>query len=187
MTLAQIMQMALRQMDEGEADISEYDDVFRRYANEGYQLAMRDAAKPRQTLTLKTDKDGYADTQGMGAARIAAAYDAEGNEVFVCPSPDGRGIRTDAAKKTLTVIAEMEPGMLLEDMDVPELPEWAHGALADYICYRHLSGGGLTKQKQAQFFYSMYSQTMRRIRPQGMGSVTGYRNLYEATDVRRRG
>lgn len=186
MTLAQIMQLALRQMDEETAEISEYGDLFRRYANEGYQYAMRDAVRPRETIALETDENGRADLQGMGVLRIAALYDQEGRAVCAELSADGLALLTGEKEKTLTAVAEMEPGQLLEDMDVPQMPEWAHGALADYICYRHLSGGGLSKQKQAQFYYGMYSQALRRLMPQGTGSVTGAKNLYEVTDVRYR-
>ena len=66
------------------------------------------------------------------------------------------------------------------------LPAYAHAALSDYICYRHLSSGNLAKQSRAQFYQNSFYQEMNRIRPQGMGSVTRMRNLYEATDVRYR-
>ena len=38
MTLAEIMRLALRQLDEDPADISEFADLFRSYANLGYKL-----------------------------------------------------------------------------------------------------------------------------------------------------
>ncbi|MEI3413646.1 MAG: hypothetical protein V8Q88_00480 [Christensenellales bacterium] len=73
----------------------------------------------------------------------------------------------------------------LEDgQDEPQLPEYAHAALADYICYRHLSSGNLAKQSRAQFYQTSFYQAMQRIRPEGMGSVTRFRNLYEVTDAR---
>ena len=39
MTLAQIMTLALRQLDEDIQDLSEYEDVFRVYANIGHDIA----------------------------------------------------------------------------------------------------------------------------------------------------
>lgn len=184
MKLAEIMQLALRQLDEDPADISEYDDLFRRYANEGYQIAMRDIIRPRQTMALAADEDGHADIQGMGILRIVQLQEENGRDVWHAMAPDGTHILTGAKNKTLNAVVETDIPLLIEDMDVPEMPEWAHSALADYICYRHLSAGNAAKQQRAQFFYGMFSQTIRRIRPQSAGSVTGYKNLYTVTDAR---
>ena len=184
MRLAEIMQLALRQLDEDPADISEYDDLFRRYANEGYQIAMRDVVRPRQTMSLETDDKGGADIQGMGILRIVGAKDENGRDVWFAPSPDGTQILTGAKEKTLTVIVETDVPELLDDADEPEFPQWAHSALADYICYRHLSAGNAAKQQRAQFFYGMFSQMVRRLQSPGTGSVTGYKNLYAVTSAR---
>ena len=40
MTLAEIMRLALRQLDEDPADISDFSDLFRSYANIGYKIAV---------------------------------------------------------------------------------------------------------------------------------------------------
>ena len=74
---------------------------------------------------------------------------------------------------------------LLENgLDEPLLPEYAQPALADYICYRHLSSGNLAKQSRAEFFRQSFYQQMRTINPQGAGSVTRMQNLYAVTDAR---
>ena len=38
MTLAEIMRLALRQLDEDAAEIAEYAELFRMWANQGYQI-----------------------------------------------------------------------------------------------------------------------------------------------------
>lgn len=187
MRLAEIMQLALRQLDEDTADISEYDDLFRRYANEGYQIVMRDIYKPRETVLLGTDEEGRASIEGKGIVRIIEIENEEKHNVWFNVSADGLYIHTREKEKTLYALAEKECGVLYDDADVPAFPEWAHSALADYICYRHLSAGNLAKQQRAQFFLQQFYQAARRIRPQGIGSVTRFKNLYTVTDARYRG
>ena len=187
MRLAEIMMLALRQLDEDPADISEYDDLFRRYANEGYQIVMRDIYKPREKMLFFTDEDGKAMIGGMDIVRVISLTTQEGRDVWFNLSVDGEMLYTREKEKELYAVVEKECGMLLQESDVPAFPEWAHSALADYICYRHLSAGNMGKQQRAQFYLNQFYQTIRRIRPQGTGSVTRYRNLYEVTDARYRG
>ena len=61
MTLANIMKLALRQLDEAAEDIAEYDELFRSYANMGYMIALRLFLRPRETFELTTDDQGRAD------------------------------------------------------------------------------------------------------------------------------
>jgi len=71
MTLAQIMHLALRQLDEDPADVSDHDDLMRVYANEGYQIVMRDIYRPRYEMTLETDARGEAQIICKGKRRCA--------------------------------------------------------------------------------------------------------------------
>ena len=101
----------------------------------------------------------------------------------------GRGLhvwRDDLTGKTLRAVCEVAFYPMEDGDDEPQIPEYAHAALADYICYRHLSSGNLAKQSRAQFYQNSFYQTMQRIRPQGMGSVTRFEHLYEVTDARYR-
>jgi len=61
MTLAGLMKLALKQLDETPEDISEYDELFASYANMGYMIALRLFLRPRESFTLATDRDGRAD------------------------------------------------------------------------------------------------------------------------------
>ena len=184
MTLSQVMQLALRQLDEDPADISEYDDLFRRYANEGYQIVMRDIYKPRKTITLMTDEHGTASLEGLHIVRIIELRDRSGRDVWFDLDPGCLKVYTRARNQEITGWAEEEIPLFTHDSDEPAFPEWAHSALADYICYRHLSAGNMAKQSRAQFYLNAFYQTIRRIRPVGTGSVTRMKNLYAVTDVR---
>lgn len=184
MMLAQIMTLALRQLDEDIADINEYDDLFRVYANQGYQIALRQYYKPRETMTLNTDARGEACIEGLDIVRIVVLRDGHGREVPFDLSGDGYGIRTMRRNEKLTALCEVTQRELEAATDEPRLPEYAHPALADYICYRHLSSGNLAKQSRAQFFQQRFYQQMQMIMPQGGGSVTHMKNLYAATSIR---
>ena len=185
MTLAEIMHLALRQLDEDPADVSDHDDVMRVYANEGYQNVMRDVYRPRYTVTLETDGSGAASLRGMKIIRIAALCDEQGRPAAYVLSPDGQSIRTNVRHAELAATVETEHPPLTQGTDEPKFPQWAHSVLADYICYRHLSGGSLVKQQRAQFFLKRFWVNARRIRPQGMGSAVRLTGLNTETDVRR--
>ena len=177
MTLSQIIAQALRQLGEDPQDVSEYEEAFKVYANMGYDIAVREYLKPRREMCLDIDGNGRAPVVGVIVNRVIRMTDEDGRDVAFDLAGDGRSLtvwRDDLKGKTLRALCE------------PLLPAYAHAALSDYICYRHLSSGNLAKQSRAQFFKNCFYQEMNRIRPQGMGSVTRMRNLYEATDVRYR-
>lgn len=184
MTLAQIMKLALRQLGEDEADIDEYAELFREYANMGYRIAVRDYLKPRETYTLYTDNDGRTSIEGMDVVRVIELRSAYGNRLQYELEPDGYTLRTPVTRADVTAVCEvMYPG-LQGDMDTPRLPESAHMALVDYICYCHLSNGNMAKQSRAQFYQGRFYSAMREIPTQGGRTVTDYRNLYLASDAR---
>ena len=184
MTLAQIMKLALCQLDEDPADIDEYRELFTLYANDGYHILLSEYYKPVTTLTVTTDDGGYAPVEGMGILRVILAKDEDGHEVAVRLTPDGAALETGRPDTQLALTCETEKPRLERIEDEPELPEHAHSALVDYICFRHLSTGNLAKQSRAQAFQNSFYTTARRLKPQGRGSVTRMKNLYAMTDIR---
>lgn len=191
MTLAQIMTLALRQLDEDPADLSEYDELFRLYANEGHRIAVMEYLKPRQTLAMRTNERGHIPILGTGIARVVEVRQVTDDERVRMHVPfdldaTGAFIRTPHKDSEMLLVCEMQP-MPLEDAekDRPMIPEWAHGALVDYICYRHLANGNLAKQQRAQHYLQRFYDVMRRITPVAYQSVRREINLYSATDIRR--
>ena len=189
MTLSQIMKLALRQLDEDTEDVSEYEDLFRVYANTGYAIAVRGYLRPRELRELVTDEQGCAFTEGMDLERVIELTRADSDaaaleRVPFIPLADGSGVRTGLAQTRLDALCEVRYPEMTEGADEPRLPQEAHAALADYICYRHLSSGSLAKQSRAKFFLTSFYQAMQRMRPAGTGSVTARKNLYEATRLR---
>ena len=184
MTLAQIMKLALCQLDEDPADIEDYRERFMMYANDGYHILLSEYYKPMETMAVMTDGDGRAPIGGMGILRVISARDEDGREVTARFTPDGEALDTGRADAQLVLICEAERPRLEQLEDEPELPEHAHSALVDYICFRYLSTGNLAKQSRAQAFQNSFYTAARRLKPQSHGSVTRMKNLYAATDVR---
>lgn len=186
MTLAEIMRLALRQLDEDPADISEFADLFQAYANEGYHIAVSRHYRPREMITLRTDEKGVAYIEGMDIVRVVSLKGEYGQTVYWQVSLDGTMIETAARNSELSAVCEVSYPSLSSDMEEPRIPEYAHHALVDYICYRHLMNGNAAKQSRAMAFYQQFNKAMQEISPQGAGSTTRFRNLYAATSIGRR-
>lgn len=187
MTLSQIMALALRQLDEDAQDVSEYEDVFRVYANIGYDEAVREYVKPREWHVLFSDERGEAPFDAGQILRVVRVEDMDRQPVDFALSEDGAGLTVSKENTLLRALCEVAYEELSQGTDEPRLPGRVHYALADYICYRHLSSGSLAKQAKAQFFLTSFHRAMSTLRPQGMGSTKDYKNLYAVTDVRSAG
>lgn len=186
MTLGNIMHLALKQLDEAPEDIAEYDELFKSYANMGYMIAIRMFLRPRETFILQTDEKGRAEICTLPIRRVVGVMDERGNPICFDITADGLAIQTGETKKTLRVICEVDREEMCNATDEPKMPQYAHAALADYICYRHLSSGSLGKQNRAEFFRQSFYQQMRALNYDGEGSVTRIKNLYAVTDARYR-
>lgn len=184
MTLAQIMALALRQLDEDAQDVAEYADAFRVYANIGYGIAVREYLKPREWFSLHANEQGEAILPDERIVRVVQLRGGQDAELAYSLSADGKRLMLREKNSEAQALCEVSYPRLIADTDEPMLPESVHYALADYICYRHLSTGSLAKQSRAEFFLTNFYAAMRGLRPQGMGSVKDYRNLYVVTDVR---
>ena len=184
MTFDQIKRMAAQQLDEDPADMAEIADLLSAYVNEGYQIALRDYVRPRERFTCQTDKMGHAPMGARRILRVVTLRDAEGRDVPFALSADGQTIETGEENKTLFGVAEVAYPDMKAGSDVPRMDETAHMALCDYACWRYLCNGNLAKQSRAQHYQQRFYAAMRALRPQGMGSVTGYRGLYAVTDAR---
>lgn len=184
MTLGQMMMLALRQLDEDAQDLSEFEEVFRVYANIGYEIAVREYLRPKEWFVFETDAHGVAKIAQEDVLRVTLVREkADGRETAFRLLADGAGVVLPKANTAYEALCEVSRPELTRDTDEPMLPERVHHALADYICYRHLSCGSLAKQARAQFFLTSFERMMRSLRPQGMGSTDGYKNLYMATNL----
>ena len=62
--------------------------------------------------------------------------------------------------------------------DEPEIPEWAHRAIADYATYMVYRNGNLSKQNRAVPFYQMFEQVRMKLQWQGANKNAHFYNLY---------
>ena len=189
MTLAQIMKLALQQLDEDPEDVGEYEELFRVYANTGYAIAVRGYLHPRELRTLTTDGEGSIRIAGMDIERVIELTRLDEEEcrreaVPFTVLPDGQGVHTPLPEARFEALCEVRYPELTKGTDEPRLPEHAHAALADYICYRYMSCGSLARQNRAKFFMTSFYQAMQQIASAGSGSLTEKRYLYEATRLR---
>lgn len=145
--------------------------------------ALRDVFRRHGGEKLKDIPEGNY-TALMGILRVISAKDEDGRKAAVRLTPDGAALETGRADASLELTCEVERPRLERLEDEPELPEHAHSALVDYICFRYLSTGNLAKQSRAQAYQSSFYTTARRLKPQGRGSVTRMKNLYAVTDIR---
>ena len=186
MTLAQIMELALRQLDEDISDIAEFDTLFRAYANEGYSIAQHKWYHPRETIIFQTDENGCAPIDTKNIVHVLDVHNDAGFKVPFCVSPDRKYFRARLKEEELYALCEVEWPALERETDVPKLPAHTHNALVDYICYRHLLNGNAAKQQRAQMYLMQFERAMRELPSQGADSVTQMRGLYEASDIRCR-
>lgn len=184
MVLAQIIRLALRQLDEDAAEAAQHEELFTIYANTGYQILLRRYVRPQTRLTLRTDGSGAAELNGLGAMRVLSVQNAQGREMGFTLSGDGERLLTPLCDEEVTVCVQEETPPL-EPGDEPRLPEAIHAALADYICYRHLMTGSVAKQARAEAFRQSFYAQAQLLLPQG-GTAGRMKNLYAATDIRRR-
>lgn len=184
MTLAQIIRLALRQLDEDPADAGDYRDLFVEYANQGYTIALRQYIKPLETMTVRTDGNGDISIDGMEIVRVESVLDGHGQFVYAILSTDGMVLHTFQKDADLTMVCEVKQPPLEEDTDEPRMPPESHMALVDYICYRHLSTGNLAKQSRAQYFRNEFYAQMQMACPKTTGGVTGFKHLYDVSGAR---
>lgn len=184
MTLAQIIRLALRQLDEDPSDAGEYRDLFVEYANQGYTIALRQYIKPLERITVQTGNDGEIFLDGMDIIRVICVKDIRGQHVHTVLSVDGMTLNTDRRNEALLLVCEVKQPPLEEDTDEPRMPPESHMALVDYICYKHLSTGNLAKQSRAQYFRNEFYAQIQMACPKTTGGVTGFRHLYDVSGAR---
>ena len=119
----------------------------------------------KNVMALTTDELGCAEISGLFIARVVEVRDEQGRSARFVMGGDGRTLHTGAAGQTVRVLCEIECPPMAKGLDEPMLPEYVHPALADYICYRHLSSGNLAKQSRAEFFRQSFYQQMRAMTP----------------------
>lgn len=189
MILAQIYRLALRQLDEAPEDLADFRELFEEYVNEGYDIAVDDYWQPRREYSFVTDDNGCINIRDTHIHKIISVKSNTLDvPMYAQLAPEGYCIKVFggfiAANHPVTVLAQVTMSRLVKDNDVPRIPESAHMALVDYICYRYKMTGNLAKQSQANAYLSSFRAAMARMPRFGHDTVVHQSHLYEATSLR---
>lgn len=183
MNVSVILKNVMLELDEDLADIADYEEKFKMYLNMGYQIILRQYYKPRETFIVHTDKQGRVDLTGFDVEQVIEMQARNGRRVQFRACSDGCGAyQTTARDEEVSVVCQVNYPALVKDEDIPNIPEHAHYALVQYVCYKHLSSGNLAKQSRAQYYRQSFYEAMSMLKPMGTGSVTTYINFYSATN-----
>ena len=135
MTLSQILRLALRQLDEAPEDAGDYDDLFKSYANIGYDIAVREYLKPRERRTLYARCGGALRIDDEDVERVARLWDCEGRERAFAPGADGRSVEVfgpaPCEGEGMLALCEVRYPPMERETDEPRLPPSAQAALAE--------------------------------------------------------
>jgi hypothetical protein len=164
MNLKRLLTRVLAQLNE---DVLEDDRraLAVAYVNEAYDEMMR-MYRPHIDVTLLVPEDGVVPLSLLGArtGRVLSVRKGIGEVPF---DVDELGIRLTGGEGAVIARCRYNPAPLVEDGDVPELPESFHGALADYATYRMMGTGGRARQQRADMFFSRYLTRKSQIAPEG--------------------
>lgn len=179
MTLQELLTAALQQLDRGTdaQTLETWRDKLTRYLNDAI-IDLTDMVRPRrteQTEILRGTIDLDALTRPcikvtalrQGEKRLPFYYGAGTSFIHIPGAADGPA----------TLTYRYMPPMLAADTDVPELPEYSHGALVTYAVARERAAGDAAAAAQAGF--QLYAQ-MRRALRRHAGELDAYRfeNIY---------
>lgn len=174
MTLQELLTAALQQLDRSPdaQTLETWRDKLTRYLNDA-MIDLAGTLRPRR-LAVVAIAGGAVDLSALerpcikaislarGDVRLPFYYGAGTNLLHVPATADGAA----------SLIYQYMPPMLSADTDVPELPEYCHGALVAYAVARERAAGDATAAAQTGF--ALYQQMKRALRA-NRGELDSYR------------
>lgn len=185
MRFAQIIQRALTQAGEDAADMEEYRQELAGYVNEGYHRIIREAYRPYRRVEIEVEEGALVSTATLRNALEIRSVTVNGRARNYAFRPYERALEVIGARSgdEAAILYTHDEADMTDSEEEPKLPEYVHGALADYATYRYLLNGNLNKQQRAQAYLQHFMMAMRSLKPYGEldGGVRNFRNLYRAT------
>lgn len=171
MTLNSIIIAALAQLDRGhEAQTLEnWQDKFSFFADE----AAMDIA---QHLGLKRRGNAVAEN---GKATIpenclkVLKVERDGKPIPFLLADDEGSIKVDGDGE-IAITYHFAPKKLTNLSDVPEVPEYAHGLIVDYVVGRERAAQDPSMQRGANIFFEIYNEGKRKLK-RNMGETDSYK------------
>ena len=166
MTLKELLTGALLQLDRGTdaQTLESWRDKLTRYLNDA-MIDLTSELQPRRSDTL-TLTDGEVDlgllprsavkviSLSRGGTRLPFYYGVS-TEMLRVPAVEDGAIR---------VTYRYMPEPLRVDTDVPDLPEWCHGAMIGYAVGRERANGDAASIASARACFELYSAAKRMMR-----------------------
>ena len=166
MTLKELLTGALQQLDRNtdSQTLELWRDKLTQYFNDA-MIDLTDTLRPYRTDTL-TLCHGALDTRALprtcikvlalsrGGRRYPFYYGTETGMLHVPAVGDG----------PMALTYRCLPKPLTVDTDVPELPEWSHGALISYAVGRERAAGDNMSISAARACFEIYNAAKRRMR-----------------------
>ena len=166
MTLKELLTGTLLQLDRGtDAQTMEsWRDKLTRYLNDA-MIDLTSELQPRRSDTLQL-VGGIIDLGGLprsavkvialsrGGTRLPFYYGVSTEELRVPATADGE----------ILVNYRYMPELLKVDTDIPELPEWSHGAMIGYAVGRERASGDAASIASARACFELYNAAKRMMR-----------------------
>ena len=166
MTLKELLTGALLQLDRGTdaQTLESWRDKLTRYLNDA-MIDLTSELQPRRSDTL-TLTDGEVDlgllprsavkviALSRGGTRLPFYYGVSTDKLRVPATDDGE----------IVVTYRYMPEPLKVDTDIPDLPEWCHGAMIGYAVGRERASGDAGSIAAARACFELYSAAKRMMR-----------------------
>lgn len=166
MTLKELLTGALQQLDRNtdSQTIELWRDKLTQYFNDAI-IDLTGALQPRRTDELEL-KAGQVDTGLLPRTciKVVALKRKDARLPFYYGVGTGILHVPGAAEGPVSLTYRYLPPPLEADTDVPELPEWCHGAIISYAVGRERSAGDSMSVNAARACFEIYFQTKRNMR-----------------------
>ena len=70
-----------------------------------------------------------------------------------------------------------DENLLKDDNDAPDLPDWAHRAIADYTTWMLYRNGNSARQNRGQAYLSNFNMIKNRLQVEKYGGVRNFYNI----------
>lgn len=159
MTLAQLLARTMTQIGEDQASLAQYRDIACAYLNEALSDITEDELVTTDVVhaPLGTIQPAQLSQCAVLVLQVLAG---DGGEIPFTAHRDGT---ITCGRAPRYVRYRYVPRPLVEQEDVPSLPERFHGALCDYAAYRILGLGGRSRQMRGDVHRDSYLRARERL------------------------
>ena len=175
MTLTEIIVASLERLGRGTDNqtIKRYRPSFTNYANKAVFLIAKRYKPCKMESVPVTNETFNISSLTREPIRLLRVLD-NGSEVSYEQTYNGSGIFTvsGVTSATVDVVYRFVPKTLSNSQDVPELPEYTHDAIVNYVVASARAGGDPDTQASASFDFQLFNEQLRGIHPSDLGQTS---------------